>query len=340
MQRWQNLFRSRRQSPRRVGLALQGGGAHGAFTWGVLDRLLEEERFAFESISGASAGAMNAVALAYGLTVGGPAAARATLAALWREVAAREPFDSGHTWDEVEPTPAMQVFLKLSRLFSPYELNPLALNPLRDVVTEVIDFERLRRECPLKLHIAATEVRTGRLRLFGTQELTPDMLLASACLPWLHHAVEIDGVAYWDGGYAGNPAVFPLIEQGEAEEIIIVLLHPLTRPSVPTSNEAIWTRAAEIGFSAAFLREMQALARVRAQPGHWRDSRQERRVRGLRFHLIEEEAFMNGLSAQSKFNVRATFLSQLRDQGRQVADNWLRQERDGTLPADPVRRFL
>lgn len=344
---WQNRFQSRPRQ-RRVALALQGGGAHGAFTWGVLDRLLEDGRFEIESVSGASAGAMNAVALAYGLATGDAATARATLTALWEAVAAHEPPDSQSgellqafgAWDEAEPTLSMKVFLKLTRLFSPYELNPLELNPLRDVIMEVIDFEKLRRTCPLQVYVAATEVRTGRLRLFEASELRPEMLLASACLPWLHHAVEVDGVAYWDGGYAGNPAVFPLLERGTAAEIIMVLLHPLARPSVPTNNDAIWTRAAEIGFSAAFLREMQALARLRAMPVQWLCSQQERRVRAARFHIIEAEDLMNTLSAQSKFNVRLAFLQHLRDQGRQAAESWLLQDQDGTLPADPVQRFL
>ena len=187
---------------------MQGGGAHGAFTWGVLDRLLEDERLEIEAISGASSGAMNAVMLAHGLTIGGREGARQALAHFWETVANRMPFNPRQG----------SLFLGLTRILSPYQLNPFDLNPLRDIVTDLVDFERLRTEDNIKLFVAATQVRTGKLRLFETEELSADALLASAALPSLHHAVEIEGEPYWDGGFSANPAIFPLLYHCESRD--------------------------------------------------------------------------------------------------------------------------
>ena len=215
-------------------LALQGGGSHGAFTWGVLDRLLEDERIDIEGISGASAGAMNAVTCAYGYTIGGREGARQAMTDFWSSVAGTAP--SNFTDDEAaipvdigahsNPPPGFKTMISLARFFSPYQLNPFDINPLRDMLTAQIDFERLRAECKIKLFIATTQVSTGRLKLFQTKQMTLDVLLASACLPAIHHAVEIDGEAYWDGGLTANPPLFPLLHKCTARDVMVVLLHP------------------------------------------------------------------------------------------------------------------
>ena len=212
---WKRTIATRDASAPALSLALQGGGAHGAYTWGVLDRLLEDG-WRLDGISGTSAGAMNAVALAQGWTHGGADGARESLSTFWDAVADSTPFELNllqslnSAGDGGMPGP-MNMMMSLTRLFSPYEFNPFELNPLRDVVRAQFDFERIRQDCRLKLFIAATHVTSGKVRLFRTGELSEDALLASACLPTLHHAVEIDGEAYWDGGFTANPAIYPLM---------------------------------------------------------------------------------------------------------------------------------
>ena len=313
----------------RICLALQGGGAHGAFTWGVLDFLLEASDLQFEGDSGTSAGAMNAVVLADGLMKGGRDGARAALAEFWREVAASVPFEVAvRTLDgeSVTLTPAMKMMMGWTSLFSPYELNPFDLNPLRKLVTRMVDFERLRRRSPVKLFIAATAANTGRLRLFKEHELTVDSILASACLPSIHHSVEIDGEPYWDGGFTANPAVFPLFYECPGRDILLVLINPLRHRDTPRSAEEIRTRSRELGFSANFLREMRMFAHARQfaneQPW-WARGRFERRLLGTNFHLIEASEAMAGLSSDTKLAAHGPFLEQLRELGRARASSWL-----------------
>jgi NTE family protein len=234
------LFRRRRKAytglvaKRQVlSVALQGGGSHGAFTWGVLDRLLEDERIEIDGISGASAGAMNAAVAAYGLTTGGREGARRALADFWTSVAAKV------------PSPLAESLVFLARFLSPSQFNPLNLNPLRDILAAQVDFARLRAESAARLFIAATNVRTGMPRVFRTPEITADVVLASACLPWMHRTVEIDGEAYWDGGLSANPPVRPLLYECEARDIVLVLLQPARRPALPHTAEAIWSRLTE-----------------------------------------------------------------------------------------------
>ena len=327
-------------SPRRpdtqkpsLSLALQGGGAHGAYTWGVLDRLLEAG-IRIDGISGTSAGAMNAVALAHGWTAGGADGARAALADFWQAVGDSVPFhvellnSLNSTTDGALPTP-MNVMMGFMRLFSPYQLNPFELNPLRDVVRAQFDFERLRRDCPLKLFIAATAVRTGKVRLFHTAELSEAALLASACLPTLHHAVEIDGEHYWDGGFTANPAIYPLLYECTAPDILMVLLNPLQRDDAPRSAEDISARSMELGFSTTFLREMRMIAHARqyiAETAGWMPlGRLERKLVGQRFHLIEARELAEAGSA-SKLNAASGFLTELHTLGRSRADEWLRKQ--------------
>lgn len=316
-----------------VNLALQGGGSHGAFTWGVLDRLLEDGRIEFECISGTSAGAMNAVVLADGLVKGGRDGARQALTRFWESVASHAPINQLPA-NLIEPpgartdgglSPTLKALVALTRDFSPYQLNPLDLNPLRQIVTEQIDFERLRTESELKLFVAATQVSTGKLRLFRTEELSVDALLASACLPSLHHAIEIDGEAYWDGGYSANPAVFPLFYECESPDVIVVLLHPLTRLETPHTADDIRNRVSELGFNSTFLREMRMIAQATEQSEQallpW--GRLERRLRRMNFHVIEAEALMSQLAVDSKLNAHLPFITMLHHQGCMQAEMWL-----------------
>ena len=324
-------------SPRRpdtqkpsLSLALQGGGAHGAYTWGVLDRLLEAG-IRIDGISGTSAGAMNAVALAHGWTAGGADGARAALADFWQAVGDSVPFhvellnSLNSTTDGALPTP-MNVMMGFMRLFSPYQLNPFELNPLRDVVRAQFDFERLRRDCPLKLFIAATTVRTGKVRLFHTAELSEAALLASACLPTLHHAVEIDGEHYWDGGFTANPAIYPLLYECDTPDLLMVLLNPLQHQHAPRSAAEIATRSMELGFSTTFLREMRMIAHARqfiAERPRWAPiGRLERRLLHERFHLIDAPELGDAGSA-SKLDATASSLLRLRELGRARTEAWL-----------------
>lgn len=322
----------RTSAKRRISLALQGGGAHGAFTWGVLDYLLEASDLDFEGVSGTSAGAMNAVVLADGLLKGGRDGARQALANFWRAVAGSVPFEVAvRTLDgeSITLTPAMKMMMGWTSLFSPYELNPFDLNPLRELVTSMVDFERLRSNCPLRLFIAATAANTGRLRLFKEHELTPDALLASACLPSIHHSVEIDGEPYWDGGFTANPAVFPLFYECVSRDILLVLINPLRHRETPRSAEDIRTRSRELGFSANFLREMRMFAHAREFAGEqpwWARGRLERRLLATNFHLVEASDEMSKLSSDTKLAAHGPFLEQLCELGRERARAWLRRK--------------
>jgi NTE family protein len=299
----------------------------------VLDRLLEEETIEIEGISGTSAGAMNAIALAHGLCTGGREGARQGLADFWRAVAARTPcwpllggaVTAAHG-SRGELPAGVKALLGITRVFSPAQLNPLDINPLRAVLDASIDFEALRRcACAPKLFIIATRVRTGQLRMFENAELSTEVALASACLPSLHHPVEIDGEAYWDGAYSGNPAVFPLVYRCRSKDMLVVLLHPSSRAEAPRDAQAIHERIAELSFSATFLREMSAIGRVRRETagGLFRSGRIERRLRALRVYLIETDGLLGRLSTDSKLNTHLDFLTMLRDQGRERAQRWL-----------------
>jgi len=319
-----------------ISLALQGGGSHGAFTWGVLDRLLEEPRIDIRGISGASAGSMNAVALAHGFTAGGREGARHALKEFWDSVASRTPFaslgDAPHTLipegADMGPPASVKAMVSLARFFSPYQLNPLDINPLREILARQIDFERLRKHGRIKLFIAATEVRTGRLKLFRNDELTLEALLASACLPTLHRPIEIDGEAYWDGGLSANPPLFPLVHRCNARDLMVVLLHPSKRPELPTSADEIWQRLTEISFTSAFFTEFNglALAKQEAERPRFAFGALERRLRALNLHVIENDELMTQLSVHSKLNVEPAFINALREHGRNRAEAWLKRK--------------
>src|SRR5262245_41177209 len=311
-----------------VNLALQGGGAHGAFACGVMDRLLEDERLSFEGISATSAGAVNATVLAYGLTVGGRAGAKRLLAEFWRrvsEAAAWSPlqptvFDRLTQNHSIETSPAFILFDMITRLLSPYQFNPLNYNPLRDLLNKTIDFERLRSESVVKLFLCATNVRTGKVRIFENHELTDSAVLASSCLPFLFQAIEIDGEAYWDGGYMGNPAIFPLIYGCRSRDVIVVHINPIVRDEVPRTASDILNRLNEISFNSSLMREMRAIAFVNklVGKGALRDE-----IKTMLIHAIEAESFMKDLGVASKFNADWEFLTYLRDMGRTCAEQWL-----------------
>ena len=315
---------------RTINLALQGGGAHGAFTWGVLDRLLDEDGLAFEGLSATSAGAMNAAAFAYGLAIGGREGARKALTDYWKRVseAARRgplqpsPFDRMLADHKLSWSPMFAMIGFVSRMLSPYQFNPSNYNPLREVVEQSIDFDVLQQpDCPVKLFLSATNVRTGKVKIFTGKEVSVDAVMASACLPTMFHAVEIDGEAYWDGGYMGNPAIFPLICGCESADIVIVHINPLFRAEVPRSADDILNRINEISFNSSLMREMRAISFVT------RLVTQKRVLDGglkhVLIHSISDDAFMGALTPTSKFNADWDFLIFLRDQGRKRTDKWL-----------------
>ena len=322
------------KSPRPVNLALQGGGAHGAFTWGVLDRLLDEDSIAIEAVSGTSAGAMNGLILAQGLMEGGRPRAKELLESFWKKISTAASFSP------LQPTPiekffgqrdvtyspsfyAMEIF---TRIFSPYQYNFFDLNPLRNIVTELVDFKKLRKKSPIKLFVNATHVTSGKIRVFKTEELTMDMLMATACLPFLFKTVYVDGEPYWDGGYSGNPALYPLFYNCAAEDIIIVQVNPVFTDDIPTTAMEILDRVNDISFNATLMREMRAIYFVKqllhdnkVPHGSYKD---------VRPHLIEATEVMNQIGAASKFNADIDFLNYMRQVGYDAAENWLAEHSD------------
>ncbi|MFY0678119.1 MAG: patatin-like phospholipase family protein [Neptuniibacter sp.] len=308
-----------------VNLALQGGGAHGAFAWGVLDRLLEEG-IEPGAISGTSAGAMNAILVAYGWQVGGADGARELLDQFWTKVSLNSPSELvGSQLPDTQLTSMTGWMLDILRYISPYDLNPLDINPLRYLLEELVDFDALRNDCAVQLFIAATDVSSGKIKLFREYELTAEHALASACLPTLHQAIEIDGRHYWDGGFSGNPAVYPLIFDCSGEDILLVLLQPMEGHEVPTTSSAINQRVTELGFQSTFLREMRAISytRQQAKDKFFSASTMERRFKSLRFHLIESGEVLSSLEQASKYDTRQAFLQELKERGRLEADHWV-----------------
>ncbi len=310
-----------------VDLALQGGGSHGAFTWGVLDRLLEEPWLKIEAISGTSAGAMNAAVLADGWTSGGAEGARSALDNYWQRVSQaasfsplqRSPLDVMMGRWALDTSPAYLAMDLMSRVLSPYDLNPLGLNPLRGILSESIDFSRLPSS-PIKLFVTATNVRTGRGRIFRNAEITADVLLASACLPTLFQAIEIDGEHYWDGGYAGNPTITPLIRESDAIDTILVQINPRERSEPPRTASDILNRLNEISFNSPLMKELRMIAVLRqvADPGNGEGARWAR----MRTHRILTDMLAD-LGASSKLNAEWAFVSMLKEQGRKSADEFL-----------------
>ncbi len=316
-----------RREPLLVDLALQGGGAHGAFAWGVLDRLLEEPWLRIEAISGTSAGAMNAAVLADGHAAGGVEGARRALERFWSAVShaamlsplRRTPLDVLLGRWTLDFSPAFVALDLAARLVSPYQLNPAGTNPLAEILAEVVDFGRLAR-APIRLFVTCTNVRTGQGRIFENAEVTSDVLLASACLPKLFQAVEIGGEAYWDGGYSGNPTITPLVRDCSSDDTILVQINPVERPGVPRTAREINNRANEVSFNATLLKELRMIAVLRevANPGNCEGALWAR----MRVHRIASAA-MAELGYSSKLNAEWDFLVFLRDEGRRAADRFL-----------------
>jgi NTE family protein len=320
------------REPVLIDLALQGGGSHGAFTWGVLDRLLEEPWLKIEGISGTSAGAMNAAVLAGGWTRDGATGARAALDAYWERVSRaaafsplqRSPLDRLMGRWTLDFSPAYLAFDLMTRMLSPYDLNPLGFNPLRAILEESIDFDRLK-QAPIKLFVTATSVRTGRGRIFRNAEITPDVLLASACLPTMFQAIEIDGEPYWDGGYAGNPTITPLVRETDAHDSILVQINPRERTDQLRSAAEILDRLNEISFNSPLMKELRMIALLRevADPG----SGEGARWAGMRTHSIRSDRLAE-FGASSKLNAEWKFVAMLKEEGRRCADEFLADHGD------------
>jgi NTE family protein len=312
-----------RRAPPCLSLALQGGGAHGAFTWGVLDALLERG-VAIAAASGASAGAMNAVVLAHGHAQGGAEGARAALHGFWQAIAERVPPLWQTPGDPPQLALAGHALLAWSRWLAPSQLNPLNLNPVRDVLAAQVDFERLRATRGMALFIAATEVARGRLRLVRRAEITLEALLASSSLPSLAHAVTIDGRAHWDGAFSANPALWPLVREVDADDLVLVTLSPLHDIAGPESAEAIAERVREIAFTAPFLREARWLAELQADAlaRPWPRWGVERRLARLRWHLLDADEALVDLPGSTRLLPEWGFLQRLRDAGRQRVAQW------------------
>jgi len=319
------------RDPCLVDLALQGGGSHGAFTWGVLDRLLQEPWLTIDGISGTSAGAMNAAVLVDGHAEGGAEGARAALERYWRNVSRaallspfqRTPLDVMLGRWTLDTSPFFVAMDWMSRVFSPYDLNPAGANPLHEILTQNIDFKRLAR-APIKLFVTATNVHTGRGRVFRNSDITPEVLLASACLPTLFQAVEIDGESFWDGGYSGNPTITPLVRECDSRDTILVQINPIERSEIPRSARDILNRLNEVSFNAVLMKELRMIAMLRqvANPG----SCEGALWAGMRIHRISSEAML-ALGYSSKLNAEWDFLCMLRDEGRRSAEAFL--EKDG-----------
>jgi len=314
---------------KRVNLALQGGGAHGAFTWGVLDRILEDGRLEIDAISGTSAGAMNAIALADGLTAGGLDGAREKLEGFWRAMSEaaksspiqRAPIDVMMGNWSLDRSWGYHAMDAMSRMFSPYQLNPLNMNPLRDVLESCVDFSCVRRCDRIKLYISATNVETGKVKVFDSQHLTSDMVMASACLPNVYQAVVIDGVPYWDGGYMGNPALFPFHTGSDCADIAVIQINPVERKGIPRTPQEIQNRLNEIAFNSSLLKELRAIDFVARLIDEGKLD--ESRYRRERIHIIENQNALIPLGASSKMNAEWAFLTHLRDLGRETATQWL-----------------
>jgi len=339
-----------RRSPRHKGvnLALQGGGAHGAFTWGVLDKFFEDDRIWIDAISGTSAGAMNAVVAAHGMHEGGSEGARARLEQFWRAVSdaartspiQRSPWARATGSWSLEGSPGYHLMSALQRVASPYDLNPLKIDPLRDIVERMVDFERVRKCSDMGVFVSATNVETGRVRVFSRDEMSLDVTMASACLPHLYHAVEIDGVPYWDGGYMGNPPLFPFYHGSPSNDILIVQINPIARQGTPKTAAEIESRISEITFNSPLLHELRSIDFVR----RLLDAGQldEQSYQRMNVHIVHARKRIRELGASSKLNAEWAFLQHLFKIGRETAEQWLEDHFDdlGTRSSVDIREMF
>lgn len=317
--------------PKIINLALQGGGAHGAYTWGVLDRLLEDDRVEIEGVSGTSAGAMNAAVMVNGFLKDGKPGARLALADFWKKISDvgiwsplhKSPFERFFTGWNMDYSPLYYAMDMMTRVFSPYELNPLNFNPLRTVLEETLDFDLIQKNSGIKLFVAATHVESGQARVFGAEEITAKVLEASACIPFMFQAVEIDGDAYWDGGYMGNPAIWPLIYHAHSEDIVLVQINPIHREGIPKRSLDIINRLNEISFNSSLIAEMRAIDFVKRLIDEGRV--EHGRYKDVRMHLIYSSNELRDLNASSKVNASWDFFLYLHGIGRAAAQQWLEE---------------
>lgn len=317
------------REPVLVDFALQGGGSHGAFTWGVLDRLLEETWLEIEGVSGTSAGAMNAAVLADGYAAGGREGAKDALARYWRHVSEEARFSpfQRSLWDKVmgrwslDTAPGFLFMDLMTRVFSPYQYNPMGRNALAPILEKQIDFERLRQS-PVKVFITATNVRTGRPRVFRNADITPEALMASACLPTLFQAVEIDGEAYWDGGYSGNPTLAPLVSELKSDDTILIPINPLERAGTPKTPTEILNRLNEVSFNSVAVKELYMMALLQRHASQLTGDTEACDWARMRVHVVRNPV-MNTLGFSSKLNAEWDFISWLREEGRKAADVFL-----------------
>jgi NTE family protein len=316
----------------KIALALQGGGSHGAFTWGVLDRLLEDPTLEIVGLTGTSAGAMNAVVMADGLLRGGPEGARQRLREFWDAIGNMPGFGtplwflSGEAQSKVrlEQTPAFLAWDVASRNLSPYQLNPMNFNPLREPLTKLVDFERLRAEGSLKVIVCATNALTARRRIFDNRDISVDAVLASACLPYIFPSVMIDGEPYWDGGYTGNPAMLAILPPLPKSDVIIVRIDPIIRNDEPRTAGEIIERLKEVSFNATFWLEVSYLGLIlKLKERGFLDDQVAQRMDRLRFHCIEAGQHFEKIPASTKLNNSPAFLKFLFDLGRKTAHEWL-----------------
>lgn len=316
---------------KKINLALQGGGAHGAFAWGVIDRLLEDDRLEIDGIVGTSAGAMNAAVTAYGLALGGPEMARAKLQEFWGKIsdaAKNSPLKPSMFDKMMKPgsgsldmSPGWMVMDALSRVMSPYQLNPMNINPLRDVLSSVLDCETLHKQSKAKLFICASNVLTGKIKVFNEGNVTVEAVLASACLPFMFQAVEVDGEFYWDGGYMGNPPIYPLIYHCDSNDVLIVQLNPIKIPEVPKTSQAILDRINTLSFNSSLMREMRAINFVtKLIENGFTDGG---RLKPMLIHTIDAEEEVCAMGVSSKLNAQWDFLSSLYEMGREKASGFL-----------------
>jgi NTE family protein len=332
------------QPMKRINVALQGGGSHGAYTWGVLDRLLEDERIEIEAISGTSAGAMNAVVMAEGLAEGGRSKAREQLAEFWEAVSVearsspihRSVFDVLSSSWSLDFNPALAMMDMMTRVVSPYQFNPLNINPLKQMLLREVDFDRVQRCRKMRLFISATNVFTGQARVFTGRDVTVEAVLASACLPFMFQAVEIEGEPYWDGGYTGNPVLSPFFESCVSQDVLLVQINPIERRTVPTSAREIMDRVSEVSFNAPLLRELAHIEFI--NDCLRRGELFGRGYREVFLHRIGGDNELAGFSASSKMNAEWDFLQMLRDLGRAAAGDWLAANYDklGQVSTMPV----
>lgn len=324
---------SKKSVQKPINLALQGGGAHGALTWGIIDRILEDGRFHIEGISGTSAGSLNATVLAYGLLLNGADGARQQLNQFWKSISVAgemynpckqmfwEKFFYGNAMDH---SIAFKWFEAMTHTFSPYQLNPLDFNPLKDVLLENVDFERLNNCQITQLFLSATNVRTGQVRIFHTNDITSNVVLASSCLPHIFKAVEIDGEYYWDGGYTGNPSLFPFFYHVKSQDVLIIHVNPIERPGPPMIPEQIFNRINEISFNNSLLKEFRAIAFVqKLLDGGWLKDEFRDKLKYMFMHSISADNTLADLSVASKASSDWEFLLMLKNRGRAKAEEWI-----------------